>query len=125
MRPQRDADISLETFNILGREQYYLNKFKPSYNICEEAGLYLVTAVKKKTSRTHKLGYQLYLVFEITQGSRGELLLRTIASYFGCGDFYYSQLDKATGKYIVSGFDQIYNTIISFFFFFISIRLWR
>ena len=64
---------------------------------------------------THKLGSQFSLVFEITQDSRDELLLRTIASYFGCGSFYYSQLDKATGKYIVSGFDQIYGTIIPFF----------
>jgi len=32
------ADVSLEKSNIIRREQYYLDKFKPSYNICEQAG---------------------------------------------------------------------------------------
>ena len=32
------GDVSLEKSYILGREQYYLDKFKPSYNTCEEAG---------------------------------------------------------------------------------------
>ena len=62
------------------------------------------------------MGYQLYLVLEMTQYWRDVSLLRIIASYFGCGDFCYSQLDEATGKYIVSGFCQIYNTIVLFFF---------
>ncbi len=41
--------VSLEKSNIIGKEQYYLNKFKPSYNICEEAGSSLGRKVNNDT----------------------------------------------------------------------------
>ena len=39
-------------------------------------------------SKTHSLGYEVKLLFQLTQHSRDENLLRTIQQYLDCGNVY-------------------------------------
>ena len=48
-------------------------------------GCFLVQVIP---SKTHSLGYEVKLVFQLTQHSRDENLLRTIQQYLDCGNIY-------------------------------------
>lgn len=70
--------------------------------------------VIRKVSKTHKSGYQIYLLFEITQNLRDELLLRALINQLGCGGYSYDSINN-TGVYSVSRFTDILNIIIPLF----------
>lgn len=67
-----------------------------------------------KKSLTTKVGFQVLLVFQITQHSRDEMLMESLISYFGCGI-----LEKdPRGPYVnfsVYNFADNYEKIIPFF----------
>jgi len=44
--------------------------------------------VKILSSSTHKIGAQVKLVFQLTQHTRDELLMKNLIDYFKCGKYY-------------------------------------
>ena len=61
------------------------------------------------------LGESVKLVFQITQHSRDEELMKSLVSYFKCGRYAYrSKENEALGDFIVTKFEDILK-IISFF----------
>jgi len=44
--------------------------------------------IKIKKSNTHLLGFQVELLFQITQHYRDELLMRSLVQYLDCGNIY-------------------------------------
>lgn len=76
-----------------------------------EAGTF---KINYRVSKTHKAGYQISLVFEITQNSRDELLLRALIKQLGCGGYYYD-ITNNTGTLTVTKFSDILNIIIPLF----------
>lgn len=60
------------------------------------------------------LGEAVKLRFKITQHSRDEFLMKSLITYLGCGNYYYSHLNKDAGDFIVSRFSDITDKIIPF-----------
>lgn len=71
-------------------------------------------AVKILSSTTHKTGAQVKLVFQLTQHTRDELLLKSFEGYFGCGKYYLSKRAEY-GDFQVGKFLDITQKIIPFF----------
>lgn len=65
-------------------------------------------------SSSHKLGVRVMLVFQLTQHSRDEQLMKSFEKYFGCGK-YYSFSNVELGDYKCSKFSDIREKIIPFF----------
>jgi len=42
--------------------------------------------IKLKASKTHSVGFKVILVFQLTQHSRDEKLMRSLIEYFDCGN---------------------------------------
>lgn len=61
-----------------------------------------------------KIGYRVWLRFQITQHSRDAELFKLLINYFNCGGFYLNK-NKEIGDYIVSSFSDISSNIIPFF----------
>lgn len=62
--------------------------------------------INYRVSKTHKAGYQISRVFEITPNSRDELLLRALIKQLGCGGYYYD-ITNNTGTLTVTKFSDI------------------
>ena len=96
-------DVSLEKSYILGREQYYLNKFKPSYNICEEAG----SSLGRKTSDITRFKLKQAWLVRLFQRNRdlglsfSEFVLNTVEQKF-------SNLERKTTR-LQQTFENILN----------------
>lgn len=69
--------------------------------------------VKLLSSSTIKTGIQVKLVFQITQHTRDELLLKSLVDFFGCGKYYSSRVKS--GDFQVGKISDIVNIIIPFF----------
>ena len=50
---------------------------------------------------THRSGHQIFLVFQLAQHFRDELLIRKLAEYLGCGNIY---VDASAVEYRVTKF---------------------
>lgn len=72
-------------------------------------GCFLVKITK---SATHLSGYQVSLIFKLTQHIRDELLIRSLVNYLGCGTI--SQYDSAI-EYRVTRFSDLTDKIIPLF----------
>ena len=59
-------------------------------------------------------GYQVRLVFCVTQHSRDENLMKNFINYFGCGN-YFLRTNHDFGKFQVTKFSDITGIIIPFF----------
>ena len=70
--------------------------------------------VKLLSSSTIKTGKQVKLIFQITQHTRDELLLKSLIDYFGCGKHYVSPRE-GYGDFQVGKYSDIMETIIPFF----------
>lgn len=70
--------------------------------------------VNIRQSKTHKLGYQTNLRFQITQHSRDRLLLTNIISFLGCGHLHGGKNVQFLNV-IVQKFSDINDKIIPFF----------
>lgn len=68
--------------------------------------------VNIKKSKSHNLGFQVYLVFQIGQHSRDEQLMKGLINYFGCGNVYNKQNSV---EFVVTKFKDITEIIIPFF----------
>ena len=68
--------------------------------------------VKLLASSTIKTGIQVTLVFQLTQHSRDEQLLKSLIDYFGCGKLY---KNRETFEFVVTDFIDIKVKIIPFF----------
>lgn len=64
-------------------------------------------------SLTHALGYQVQLVFQITQHSRDKILIQSLISYLGCGKLVISSDGKV--QFRVENFAGNYEKILEFF----------
>nr|YP_010170367.1 LAGLIDADG homing endonuclease [Phanerochaete carnosa]QRZ60349.1 LAGLIDADG homing endonuclease [Phanerochaete carnosa] len=71
-------------------------------------------AVKILESSTHKTGFQVKLIFQLTQHSRDDCLMKSFEGYFGCGK-YYSAERADYGDFQVGKFSDIIEKIIPFF----------
>ena len=65
-------------------------------------------------SSTHALGFRVQLVFQITQHSRDESLIRSLISYLGCGRLVTSSDGKV--QFRVEKFSGNYENIQEFFY---------
>jgi len=74
-------------------------------------GCFLVSI---NNSADNRLGFQVKLVFKITQHSRDEQLMRSLVVYLGCGK-YYPRSGRDSGEFIVSSISDITDKIIPFF----------
>lgn len=63
---------------------------------------------------TTKTGFAISLVFQITQHSRDENLLKSFISFFNCGR-YSTRSSKYHGDFLVTSFSDNYEKIIPFF----------
>jgi hypothetical protein len=70
--------------------------------------------IKVASSSSHRLGFQVKLVFALTQHIRDELLMRSLASYFDCGLFRERKGGMA-GDYLVEKFPDLTDKIVPFF----------
>ena len=70
--------------------------------------------VKLLSSSTIKTGTQVKLIFQLTQHTRDELLLKSLVDYFGCGKYYLSSRGSY-GDFQVGKFSDILEIIIPFF----------
>ncbi len=61
----------------------------------------------------HALGYQVQLVFQITQHSRDKILIQSLISYLGCGKLVISSDGKV--QFRVEKFSDNYEKILEFF----------
>jgi hypothetical protein len=68
--------------------------------------------VKIQASKTYSLGFQVQLVFQLTQHSRDEKFMRSLIEYFDCGRVY---PNRNTFDFIVKKFSDIQDKIIPFF----------
>ena len=73
-------------------------------------GCFFVFVIK---SLTHTLGFQVQLVFQITQHSRDEILMHSLISYLGCGILVKSSDGKV--QFRVQKFTDISEKILTFF----------
>lgn len=74
-------------------------------------GCFLVRIIKSSSQRT---GFQVSLMFTISQHSRDEQLMKSLISYFGCGH-YVPRNNKDIGEFIVTKFEDINNKVIPLF----------
>ena len=89
------------------------SKFNPQWVVgftCGEGYF----GVKLLSSSTIKTGKQVKLIFQITQHTRDELLLKSLVDYFGCGKHYVSSRE-GYGDFQVGKYSDIMKTIIPFF----------
>lgn len=89
------------------------SKFNPQWVVgftCGEGYFW----IKLLSSSTIKTGKQVKLVFQITQHTRDELLLKSLVDYFGCGKHYVSSRE-GYGDFKVGKYSDIMETIIPFF----------
>ena len=63
---------------------------------------------------THKSGYQVLLVFQVSQHSRDEQLMKSLISYFGCGHIT-SRNNKNYVEFVVTRFEYLFEKVIPFF----------
>jgi hypothetical protein len=77
-------------------------------------GCFLIRILKSTTSRS---GYQIVLVFKLTQHVRDELLMKSLIDYFGrkAGGNYYLDSKRNVGSFIVQKFSDVVDKIIPFF----------
>ena len=68
--------------------------------------------VKIKNSVSHSLGFQVELVFKLTQHIRGEILMKNILNYLECGNIY---IYRKAIDFQVTKFNQIIDIIIPLF----------
>lgn len=68
--------------------------------------------VKVRKSSAYKTGYSVYLVYQLTQHSRDEKLMRSSIEYFKCGNIY---KDRDAFNFCVTKISDIVNIIIPFF----------
>jgi len=69
--------------------------------------------VNIKHSSSNKIGYQVYLQFDIIQHVRDVLLLQSFVDFFNCGNVYRHSENAVTFK--VTKFSDIKNIIIPFY----------
>jgi len=72
-------------------------------------GSFLIDAAK---SPAYKLGLNVKLTFQLTQHLRDELLMRSLISYFECGNY---NIKKEWGNFLVTKFADNYDIIMPFF----------
>ena len=70
--------------------------------------------VSIRASKTHSLGFQVILIFELTQQSRDKQLIQSFINYFGCGK-YYARANKDVCEFKITKFKYITKKIIPFF----------
>ena len=68
--------------------------------------------IKIKASKTYSVGYQVILLFVITQHLRDQQLLISIKEYLGCGNLY---KNREIFQLMVTKFDDIVTKIIPLF----------
>jgi len=66
------------------------------------------------SSNTIKTGKQVRLIFQLTQHTRDEILMKSFINYFECGKYYSSQRAEY-GDFIVIKLSDHINKIIPFF----------
>ena len=71
--------------------------------------------MKINKSNTHNTGFQVLLIFYITQHIRDAELLKILVNYFGCGSYNTSASGKMAGDYTVTKFKDINEKIVPFF----------
>ena len=72
-------------------------------------GCFLVRITK---AATHRSGYQVFLIFKLTQHIRDEQLMRSLVDYLGCGNIY---IDKSAIEYRVTKFSDLTDKILPLF----------
>ena len=70
--------------------------------------------VKIRVSHSVKIGFQVILIFQITQHYRDALLMKSLESYLGCGG-YFPRTNKNFGEFLVAKFKDLTDIIIPFF----------
>lgn len=70
--------------------------------------------INKHINPRLKLGYHISLRFDISQNTKEELLLRSIADFLGCG-VYYPDPKRQDAKLKVTKFTEISEKIVPFF----------
>ena len=70
--------------------------------------------IKLLSSNTIKTGKQVRLIFQLTQHTRDEILMKSFINYFECGKYYSSQRAEY-GDFIVIKLSDHINKIIPFF----------
>ena len=68
--------------------------------------------VKISASKTHSIGFQVQLEFQLTQHVRDEQLMRSLIKYLDCGNIYKKE---QVFYFRVRKFQDIVNKIIPFF----------
>ena len=68
--------------------------------------------VKISASKTHSIGFQVQLEFQLTQHVRDEQLMRSLIKYLDCGNIYQKE---QVFDFRVRKFQDIVNKIIPFF----------
>ena len=66
-----------------------------------------------RRSLSHKIGYQVYLRLSIGLHSRDELVMKSLVSYLGCGQ--YKKTSELVGVFIIFNFTEINEKISPFF----------
>jgi len=70
--------------------------------------------VRVRKSSTHRTGFTVELVFQITQHTRDELLLVSLKNYLGCG-MYRERIGGLAGDFYVGKLSDLHQKIIPFF----------
>ncbi len=92
------------TENSQIKDPYWISGFT------EAEGCFLIQI---KRDPTHKIGYQVLLRFTIGLHSRDELVLKSLASYLGCGR--YKKSSESVGVFIIGNLTEINEKIIPLF----------
>jgi hypothetical protein len=95
------------------RPIYTLQSFSPQWvaGFTSGEGYF---GVKLLSSKTIKTGKQVRLIFQLTQHTRDEFLMKSFIDYFKCGK-YYSSPNAEYCDFIVIKLSDIMNIIIPFF----------
>ena len=114
-RPTRDNDkhlIKLSKTYYLGYDLVKQEIYHPSWLtgfIDGEACFF----VKFRESTSYKQGYQIMLIFQITQHIRDKVVLQNIVNYLNCGSYREVTKNNA-GRFQVESFQNIIEKIIPF-----------
>lgn len=72
-------------------------------------------SVGLKKASTHLSGFQVILIFQLTQHIRDEQLLRGLVQYLGCGNIYKVYKDSEAVRFTVTKFNDLTDKVIPFF----------
>lgn len=68
-----------------------------------------------KKAPTHLSGFQVILIFQLTQHNRDEQLMTSFIDYLGCGNVYKVYKDNEAVRFTVTKFNDLTDKVIPFF----------